>query len=774
MPLLIYTVTALALLRLTHRYVCRLSRPAGALLFFVPFVFVGYALLAGRVYAPIDKTFADEPLRSVRAEYGIGDPHNAVTTDIASQMIPWRHAVREAYARGEWPLWNPYILSGDILAAASQPAPYSPFTLLALLMSAPVSFTLTAAITFFLAAAGSFVFARDLGCRETAAAIAALGFAYSSGIALYVLWPLGLSWALLPWVLTATRRVVVTPSIAAGALLTTAFTLLLLAGHGESALHVVALAAVYGLFELLSVRRRIFAAIACAVIAGAVALLLTAIHLLPHFDVLPQSAEYLTRAMWGQGVHIAPRASVIAALAASFFPFLHLQQWIDPAVPGLKAETAAVGSIIVALAVYAIWRVRSRNTWFFAAVAAFCLAANAAWRPVVTLLTKLPLFELALNERLAFGAAFAMAVLAALAAEEVAKREDRRAAMFTLATVLLILAAGTLWISRTVVLDPSWVHWGRYKIPAELLLLGIAVLLFALRIRMPVVLATLVALLVVQRGVSDGGVHRSFPARAAYPRIELFEPLKHARTPFRIVGHRWSLMPATSALYGLEDVRGYEAMTFAPYVEAYRVWCEPQNVFFNRVDDLSKPFLSMMNVRYAFGDASTPVPPGWRLVKRQGNAVLLENTNALERVFLPQFVRIHPDRTEIINQMAKETDFRRQGWIGSSWYAREGINGPGRVSFRRIRGGYEIDAQMQGPGFIIVTEAFWKGWHATIDGRRAEMYAANGPFIGIFAPKGKHSIRLVYRPEAFVTGRAVSAVTLLGIVAFAIIGRWLR
>jgi hypothetical protein len=764
-PLVVYTLSALALLWLTHRYVCRLSKAAGALLFFAPFVFVGYALIAGRVYAPIDKVYADEPLRSVRAEYGIGDPHNPVTTDIVSQMIPWRHAVREAYARGEWPLWNPYILSGDILAAASQPAPYSPFTLLALLMPAALSFTFTAAITFFLAAAGAFVFTRDLGCRETASAIAGLGFVYSSCLALYVLWPLGLSWALLPWVFVGTRRIVVAPSIASWALLTSAFTLLLLAGHGESALHIVALAALYGVFELLSVRRRIIAAIVCAVAAGGVALLLSAIHLLPHLEVLPQTAEYFTRSMWRRDVHVAPTASVLASLAANFFPFLHLQQWIDPAVPGMKAETAAAGSIVVALAVYAVWRVRSRTTWFFAALAAFCFAAHAGWWPVGRLLSRLPLFDLALNDRLAFGAAFAMAVLAALAAEEIARRDDRRAAMLTLLAVLVVLAAGTLWISRAFVLDAGWVQWGRYKTPAELVLLGVAVLLFATRIRMPVAIGALVVLLAVQRGVSEGGVHRSFPQRAAYPRTEIFEPLAGARTPFRIVGHGWSLMPGTSALYGLEDVRGYEAMTFAPYVESYRIWCEPQNVFFNRVDDLSKPFLSMMNVRYAFGDACTPVPPGWTLVKQQGNAVLLKNTNVIERAFVPEVVRLHPDRTAILNAMAKETDFRRRAWIESGWDAREGTNGPGRVSIRRIRGGYAIDADMQAPGYVIVSEENWKGWRATIDGEPAILQPANAAFIGIYAPKGKHSIRLVYLPEAFVKGRWISFATLLALIA---------
>ncbi|HKR65241.1 MAG TPA: hypothetical protein VJZ00_16030, partial [Thermoanaerobaculia bacterium] len=144
MALLLYILTALGLLALMHKFVCRLSRGAAALLFFIPFLFVGPALVTGRVYAPIDRLYQEEPFRALREPHGISErTHNPVTTDIFSQMIPWRAAVRASYARGEWPLWNPSILCGDVLAAAAQPAAYSPFTLLALLLPVGVSFTFT-------------------------------------------------------------------------------------------------------------------------------------------------------------------------------------------------------------------------------------------------------------------------------------------------------------------------------------------------------------------------------------------------------------------------------------------------------------------------------------------------------------------------------------------------------------------------------------------------------------------------------------------------------
>ncbi len=75
------------------------------------------------------------------AAHGIGQPRNGILSDVANQMIPWRKAVQWSFAHHQAPLWNPFILSGDILAAAAQPAAYSPFTWIACLLPVANSFT---------------------------------------------------------------------------------------------------------------------------------------------------------------------------------------------------------------------------------------------------------------------------------------------------------------------------------------------------------------------------------------------------------------------------------------------------------------------------------------------------------------------------------------------------------------------------------------------------------------------------------------------------------
>src|SRR5260370_6601219 len=93
--------------------------------------------------------------------------------DIAFQMIPWRQVVRHSIARGEWPLLNRFEGCGDILAGEAQPPPFSPFTLIALILPVAARFGFTASIAFFLAPPGAFLLARELECSEMASLLCA-------------------------------------------------------------------------------------------------------------------------------------------------------------------------------------------------------------------------------------------------------------------------------------------------------------------------------------------------------------------------------------------------------------------------------------------------------------------------------------------------------------------------------------------------------------------------------------------------------------------------
>jgi hypothetical protein len=787
MSFLLYLAVALLLLWIAHRTLMPLSRAVALLLILLPMCVTGKALLTGGVFGPVDLPYFTEPLRDMRVPLGVAKAHNGMLSDLYAQMIPWRKAVQFAISHGRWPLWNPFILSGTQLAAAAQPAAYSPFTLIACLLPVAHSITFSAALTFFLAGLGAFLFARELGCRQSVALCAAAGWMYAGGMAFFVLWSLGSSWALLPMVFFATRRCVHAPGIRSAAILMTILTLLLLAGHPETAFHIVFCGAIYGLVELLAIRRHVPRVLITVVAAGGIALLLSAIYLLPMFEAAPQTMEQQFRM---GGYRDVPRGVASGESAAriltDFFPHLHGRWWMRKVPHWVPLETSAAGSIVVALAAYALVRVRRRRgrsfeaetvaepwatnaagrarreTTFFGALALFGILCGAGWSPLAALMQKLPLFDIALNERFTFAAAFSLVILACLGLEHALATRDKSLG-YTLAAATIIFAVGAFAIDRLHVMEDKLPEWGVYTLFGELACLGIAAAaVLALKNRDRAIPITLFLLIAAQRWLAGHDIYPTLPAYAAYPPVPILRSLpRETGPPFRIVGRAHALVPGTSALYELEDVRGYEAMTFSRYVATYEAWCTHQPVWFNRVDDLTKPFLSMLNVRYAIASANVAPPDGWRRVALQRGAQLLENTRVFPRAFMPSHVVFGTPFDGIIKAMTAAPDFHERAWIEAPLTAGERANDGGTVAaVIRDGGDLLIDTATAAGAWVVITEPAWDGWRIYIDDRRVEHFYANAAFIGVYVPSGGHRIRLTFLPKSFVQGRAISLSTL--------------
>lgn len=77
--------------------------------------------------------------------------------------------------------------------------------------------------------------------------------------------------------------------------------------------------------------------------------------------------------------------------------------------------------------------------------------------------------------------------------------------------------------------------------------------------------------------------------------------------------------------------------------------------------------------------------------------------------------------------------------------------GPGEISLR-------TDARAE--SVVVVSEKKYPGWHAEVDGAEATVHAANGTFLAVEVPAGRHEVRLRYRPGWLTTALATSLVSL--------------
>ncbi|MBI3559190.1 YfhO family protein, partial [Candidatus Gottesmanbacteria bacterium] len=75
-----------------------------------------------------------------------------------------------------------------------------------------------------------------------------------------------------------------------------------------------------------------------------------------------------------------------------------------------------------------------------------------------------------------------------------------------------------------------------------------------------------------------------------------------------------------------------------------------------------------------------------------------------------------------------------------------------------------IETQSTGPGLLFLSDTYFPGWQATINGVKREIYRANYAFRAVIVPAGQNKIEFVYQPESFRWGIAASFLG-LGILA---------
>jgi hypothetical protein len=207
--------------------------------------------------------------------------------------------------------------------------------------------------------------------------------------------------------------------------------------------------------------------------------------------------------------------------------------------------------------------------------------------------------------------------------------------------------------------------------------------------------------------------------------------------------------------------------------ETYPLWSSPQRNWFNRIDSLASPFLSFLNVRYALHDPDHAMPLHWRVVGSAGQLNIIENTAALPRAFMPAAVRFNVPYPAVIDEMRNARDFRAMSWINQN-HAPHNMetNGSGTVSITRTTlSTYAIHAEVARDGWIVISQAAWKGWRASEGRQEIPVRVANHAFLAIKLSQGHHDVDLVFRPHGFIVGRAITFVTLIAVV---ILGLWSR
>ncbi|HEY4723940.1 MAG TPA: YfhO family protein, partial [Anaerolineae bacterium] len=77
----------------------------------------------------------------------------------------------------------------------------------------------------------------------------------------------------------------------------------------------------------------------------------------------------------------------------------------------------------------------------------------------------------------------------------------------------------------------------------------------------------------------------------------------------------------------------------------------------------------------------------------------------------------------------------------------------------------------RGPGLLVVSEVYERGWRASADGEMATIHPVDGVLRGVYLQDGLHEVAFVYDPPAIKVGVALSGLGVIGLLIVKIVVR---
>ena len=171
-------------------------------------------------------------------------------------------------------------------------------------------------------------------------------------------------------------------------------------------------------------------------------------------------------------------------------------------------------------------------------------------------------------------------------------------------------------------------------------------------------------------------------------------------------------------------------------------------------------------MRYVIVPAGTHVRLGSHLrpIYHGARARVYENTLAYPRAYFADRVRAVTNPRRILRHVTSPGfDGRRLALVESA-VAPTGSapTSPATADVRRD-GPDELTVSTTAPEprFLVVSEMYFPGWRAYVDGVETTIYRTNYLFRGVAVPAGRHTVTFVYRPTSVAIGAGISALAML-------------
>jgi hypothetical protein len=723
--------------------------------------------------------------------------------DLASFLYPTYHYAAESLRRGVIPLWNPHLYLGTPFLADNQTAVFYPINLLFYFLTSEFNYPAMewlVIVHLFLSGAFAYLCLRYLEPSRPLHSLAALlgGVAYMlCDVNVTHLGNLNIiattTW--LPLIFVFYRRAIVERRAGLAAMAGVFLAVAALVGHGQMLLLIVLSLGLYLLWRWLTSWREGWRALSIPALMFAltlaVGLSLAALTLVPSYEM----TDYTARAHMSYDEasrYSLPPAALIGLLVPDLYGRGPGGFW----GPWDRVEVGYLGVLSLLLAGLVLFLRRDRTSGFFAFLALVgLLLALGRYAPVHQMFYRfVPGFDrVRVPARALILFDFGVAGMAALGLDVLLHPlgDQMRSVLHRAVRLAPWLGGATLvgvWLlSRRILVAARGFSPDDYQRVAGAANRGLVVFALLLatsliwlwgrvRARCAVPLFSLLAVVLVAVDLVGLGMNVevcNYDPLAGFDHPEVLDHLHSDPNYFRVESAREALgfwQPDFSLLHGLYDLGGlWNPLSLAAYDAFY--WSVGRD----------SPLYDLAGVKYLIALKSKPPGEGKFVLAFDGDPQVdvYLNTAALPRVLLVHRAVVVADAGAAHTRI-HATDFDPATMVVLLSGQGEPLDVDPGGGERRLGiadfGANHLEVTVTTPveGYLVVSDMFYPGWVATVDGEPRPVLQADYCFRAVRVEPGEHRVRFEFRPRSWTLGLAISAMTavaLLGWSVFVIVRR---
>ena len=377
------------------------------------------------------------------------------------------------------------------------------------------------------------------------------------------------------------------------------------------------------------------------------------------------------------------------------------------------------------------------------------------------------------SPRILFLGQFVVVFLAAVGAENLLDSKGQSNRLWLLA--IGALALGGLGLAGVLGLENDWAWVGA----GVLLVLGLLVCA-SRQLEVPAI-ACLCLLPVLDSAIRAHALISVRPLSEVVPHNSVYD-LLNRRQGRVLVTHRDLFSYGLAGYYGIDTVNGYSPMTLKHFVEYFavlqfgKVDAVPHfPIVWNDLLALARPgMLHALDVRFIVSDGTMAFDRiGYEKVGHfkdvptvtlyQGvtprTLDVWQSKQPLGPAYFATSVRAVKNESQSLNEMLQLPTVLDASVCGLDQDLAQ-ISYTGGVVKELYRGYNRHDYQIESRGnnYLILSQVWFPGWEATLDGRELKLYRTNHILLGCFIPSGRHALVLRMTSPAFTFGLITTAV----------------